>query len=203
MTNIAKVIEKIVATYSEEKRIEVADWIVKLGIRTDDPLFNLYAELGTTQFELQQLPGRLETLVIDWGEMVDDKLKTASKVAIMQQKSAIAEAAKELIVETHQDKIQLTQKIKTWQWAQIAALLGGTLALGMILGILTSKIFAQPEVAHLPPKEQKLLDWAKSADGQTARTIYSKNAPIIKTCLQQKKFTGACIISVDREGVRE
>ncbi|MEH1774946.1 hypothetical protein [Nostoc sp.] len=41
MTNIAKVVEKVVAEYSEEKKAEVTDWILKLGIRPDDPLFNL------------------------------------------------------------------------------------------------------------------------------------------------------------------
>ena len=95
MTNIAKVVEKVVAEYSEEKKAEVTDWILKLGVRRDDPLFNLYAELGTTQFALQQLPGRLDSLVVGWTDMVDDKLNSASKVAIQQQKSAIAEAAKE------------------------------------------------------------------------------------------------------------
>ncbi|BAY63669.1 hypothetical protein NIES22_37570 [Calothrix brevissima NIES-22] len=46
MTNIAKVVEKVIAEYSEEKKAEVTDWILKLGVRPDDPLFNLYAELG-------------------------------------------------------------------------------------------------------------------------------------------------------------
>ena len=36
MTDIAKVVEKVVATYTEEKKAEVIDWILKLGIRPDD-----------------------------------------------------------------------------------------------------------------------------------------------------------------------
>ncbi|MEH1838506.1 MAG: hypothetical protein V7L20_07010 [Nostoc sp.] len=51
--------------------------------------------------------------------------------------------------------------------------------------------------AILQPEDKKLLDWAKSNEGKVARSIYVKNAAIIKTCRQQKKYSGGCIIAVD------
>ncbi|MBD6615439.1 hypothetical protein FNW02_06170 [Komarekiella sp. 'clone 1'] len=206
MTNIAKVVEKVVAEYSEEKKAEVTDWILKLGVRPDDPLFNLYAELGTTQFALQQLPGRLDSLVVGWTDMVDDKLNSASKVAIQQQKSAIAEAAKELVKMTKQAGGALPHlNLSNWRLAQVAGVLGFVLALGAAIGVFTYKTIAGSVTfqqaasgsAILQPEDKKLLDWAKSNEGKIARSIYVKNAAIIKTCRQQKKYSGGCIIAVD------
>lgn len=209
MTNIAKVVEKLVATYTEEKKAEVTDWILKLGIRPDDPLFNLYAELGTTQFALQQLPAKLDSLVVDWADMVDDKLNTASKVAVQQQKSAIAEAAKELVKTAKHDNggivPQLAQLgVSNWRLAQVGGVLGFVLALGTAIGVFTYKTVAESTsvpAASVPtalqPEDQKLLDWAKSDEGKLARSIYVKNAAIIKTCRQQKKYAGGCIIAVE------
>ncbi|QLE39937.1 hypothetical protein FD723_05260 [Nostoc sp. C052] len=206
MTNIAKVVEKVVAEYSEEKKAEVTDWILKLGIRPDDPLFNLYAELGTTQFALQQLPARLDSLVVGWTDMVDDKLNSASKVAIQQQKSAIAEAAKDLVKMTKQaGGVFPHLGVSNWRLAQVAGVLGFVLALGTAIGVFTYKTIAGSVIfqqaasgsAILQPEDKKLLDWAKSNEGNMARSIYVKNAAIIKTCRQQKKYSGGCIIAVD------
>ncbi|MEH1930562.1 DUF6753 family protein [Nostoc sp.] len=197
MTNIAKVVEKVVAEYSEEKKAEVTDWILKLGVRPDDPLFNLYAELGTTQFALQQLPGRLDSLVVGWTDMVDDKLNSASKVAIQQQKSAIAEAAKDLVKMSKQAGGALPHLgVSNWRLAQVAGVLGFVLALGTAIGVFTHKTIAGSVTfqqaasgsAILQPEDKKLLDWAKSNEGKIARSIYVKNAAIIKTCRQQKKY---------------
>lgn len=204
MTSIAKVVEKLVATYTEEKKAEVTDWILKLGIRPDDPLFNLYAELGTTQFALEQLPGKLDSVVVGWTEMVDDKLNTASRVAVQQQKSAIAEAAKELVETAKQDSKSLPQlSISNLRLAQVAGLLGFVLALGTAIGVFTHKIvagsgtFQSATDVTLKPEDKKLLDWAKSDEGQLARSIYMKNAAIIKTCRLQKQYAGGCIIAID------
>jgi hypothetical protein len=210
MTNIVKVVEKLVASYSEEKKAEVIDWILNLGIRPDDPLFNLYAELGTTQSALEQLPAKLDSIVVGWTEMVDARLSTASQVAVQQQKSAIAEAAKELVKTTTQDAVSRNPpqlSVSNWRLAQVAGVLGFVLALGTAIGVFTHKMIAGSITVHvqpaasgtvpLQPEDKKLLDWAKSDEGKIARTIYSKNVAIIKTCRQQKKYSGGCIIAVE------
>ncbi|MHC5612027.1 MAG: DUF6753 family protein [Nostoc sp.] len=166
----------------------------------------LYAELGTTQFALQQLPGRLDSLVVGWTDMVDDKLNSASKVAIQQQKSAIAEAAKDLVKMSKQAGGALPHfGVSNWRLAQVAGVLGFVLALGTAIGVFTHKTIAESITFHsaasgsaiLQPEDKKLLDWAKSNEGKIARSIYVKNAAIIKTCRQQKNYSGGCIIAVD------
>jgi hypothetical protein len=203
MTNneVEKNVEKVVSSLDEGKKAEVTDWIIKLGIRRDDPLFNLYAELGTTQFALQQLPGKLDSLVVGWTDMVDDKLNSASKVAVQQQKNAIAEAAKELVKKTNGGLPQLG--ISNWQLAQIAGILGFVLALGTGIGIFTYKTVAGTALGTVAQKspavkseDQRLLNWVKSQEGQLARKVYLRNAPIIETCRQKKKKEG-CIIAVE------
>lgn len=138
--------------------------------------------------------------------MVDDKLNSASKVAIQQQKSAIAQAAKDLIKMTKQAGGALPLLgVSNWRLAQVAGVLGFVLALGSAIGVFTYKTIAESVTfqqavsgtAILQPEDKKLLDWAKSNEGKVARSIYVRNAAIIKTCRQQKKYSGGCIIAVD------
>ncbi len=205
MADIAKIVEKVVATYTEDKKAEVRDSILQLGILPDDPLLNLYAELGTTQFALQQLPAKLDSLVVGWTDMVDDKLNCASSVAIQQQKSAIAEAAKELVKKTGGGGglPQLGLGLSNVRLAQIAVAFGSVLALGSGIGIFTYKTVAGSSSTVLAsssaikPEDQKILNWVKSEDGQLARKIYLRNAPIIKTCRQPKRKEKGCVIAVD------
>jgi hypothetical protein len=204
MADIAKIIEKVVATYTEDKKAEVRDSILQLGILPDDPLLNLYAEMGTTQFALQQLPAKLDSLVVGWTDMVDDKLNCASKVAIQQQKSAIAEAAKELVKKTGGGGLpQLGLGLSNVRLAQIAVAFGSVLALGSGIGIFTYKTVAGSSSTVLAsssaikPEDQKILNWVKSEDGQLARKIYLRNAPIIKTCRQPSRKEKGCVIAVD------
>lgn len=196
--SVAKIVEKVLSEYSEEKKTEVTDWILKLGVRPDDPLFNLYAELGTTQFALQQLPGRLDSVVIGWTNIVDDKLKSAATVAVQQQKSAIADASKELlkaeITKGGIPKLNLTYST----WGLIAGALGLSLGLGAIIGGLSYKTATESNKSvNLPFQDKEALTWAKSKQGKAARAIYTKNAGIIKACQNQQKDLGACIILVD------
>ncbi|KYC34546.1 hypothetical protein WA1_51045 [Scytonema hofmannii PCC 7110] len=201
--DVAKNVEKVFSNLDEAKKAEITDYVLQLGIRRDDPLFNLYAELGTTQTVLQKLPGRLDVIVNKWTDMVDDKLRDASSVAIQQQKTAIAEAAKELIKKTGGNGGALPQLgfgLNNWKLAQIGGVLGFVLALGTGIGIFTYKTVADSTSSQavaqtllLKPEDQNLLSWAKSQEGQLARKIYQKNAPIIKTC-RQKKDEGCTIL---------
>ncbi len=197
-SSVAKIVEKVLSEYSEEKKAEITSWILKLGVRPDDPLFNLYAELGTTQFALQQLPGRLDSVVVGWTNMVDSQLKSAATVAIQQQKSAIADASKELLkLEINRggtSKLNLSYS----NWGLIAGALGLTLGLGVVVGGLSYKTATESaRSVNLPFQDKEALVWAKSPNGKAARAIYTKNAGIIKACQQQQKDLGACIILVD------
>lgn len=193
--SIAKVVEKVLSEYSEEKKAEITGWILKLGIRPDDPLFNLYAELGTTQFALQQLPGKLDSLVVGWTNVVDDKLKCAATIAIQQQKSAIATASSELLKEEiKRSSAGSTLNLSQRKLGLMAGMAGIVFAVGAVIGGLSYKIATTS--IDLPSQDKQILKWAKSDQGKAARAIYTRNVGIIKTCQQQKKDLGACIILV-------
>lgn len=79
---------------------QLQKYIVQMGIDVNDPIFNVYVQIGETQTLLQQLPAQISKITGGWTEMVDQKLRFASQVALQQQESAIAEAAKGLIKST-------------------------------------------------------------------------------------------------------
>ncbi|NEU71764.1 hypothetical protein PI95_003995 [Hassallia byssoidea VB512170] len=189
---------------TEEERKQIADWIAQSGINQEDPLFNLYAEIGQTQALLLALPDKLKSVVVGWTNMIDDKLNNTADVALQQQKTAIALAAQELI--SKRSATVSSSPIGNWKLAQLGALLGSVLALGTFLGVFTYITVARTyvtsnanKVPPIPPiteQDRKLLQWLKSPEGKSARDIYIKNAAIIKTCRSSKKYTGACIIDV-------
>ncbi|MGI2908490.1 DUF6753 family protein [Tolypothrix sp. VBCCA 56010] len=127
----------------------------------------------------------------------------------MQLAGAIAEAAKELVKTSKLDGggslPQLAQLgVSNWRLAQVGGVLGFVLALGTAIGVFTYKTVAESTsvpAASVPtalqPEDRKLLDWAKSDEGKLARSIYVKNAAIVKTCRQQNKYAGGCIIAVE------
>ncbi|MUG91727.1 hypothetical protein F7734_04220 [Scytonema sp. UIC 10036] len=194
--DVAKNVENVFSNLDEAKKAEIINYVLQLGIRRDDPLFNLYAELGTTQIILEKLLSRFNDIVNQWTNMVDNKLRDACSMAIQQQKTAIAEVAKELLEKTDGGGRALPQLgfgLNNWNLAQIGGVLGFVLALGTGIGIFTYKTVADTAFSQavvqtliLKPEDQNLLNWAKSQEGQLARKIYQKNAPIIKTCLQKK-----------------
>jgi hypothetical protein len=194
--DVAKNVENVFSNLDEAKKAEIINYVLQLGIRRDDPLFNLYAELGTTQIILEKLPSRFNDIINQWTNMVDNKLRDACSMAIQQQKTAIAEVAKELLEKTDGGGRALPQLgfgLNNWNLAQIGGVLGFVLALGTGIGIFTYKTVADTAFSQavvqtliLKPEDQNLLNWAKSQEGQLARKIYQKNAPIIKTCLQKK-----------------
>ncbi len=135
-------------------------------------------------------------MVVGWTNLVDDKLDSAAKVAVLQQKSAIASASNELLKEQiKQGGTASKLNLKKSSLGLIAGALGFTLALGSIIGGFSYKIAT--ESINLPLQDKKLLDWAKSPEGRSAQSIYNKNAGIIKTCQQRKENLGACIILVN------
>lgn len=176
-------------------------------MRPSDPLFKLYAQIGTTQYAIMQLPAKLDTVIAGWTLEVDKKLKDAAEVAIVQQRGAIAKAAEELIRSTKKQNASYSLAaglgsldVSNFKLAQIGLVLGCVLALGAAIGAFTfnmaiaSQSGGKPSaVANLKPEDAKLLEWAKSKEGRDAWQIYKRNAGIIRTC-RQGKNPGGCII---------
>ncbi len=204
MVNSTKPVDNSPGKEDLEKEKEfIEELIVKSGMRPSDPLFKLYAHIGTTQYAIAQLPGKLDSVISGWTLLVDKKLDEAADVAIVQQKSAIAKAAEELVKSTNKYKNTapvLNLDISNIRLAQVGLALGCVLALGAAIGGFTFSMAAssqasgaKPTVAK--PEDVKLLEWAKSKEGRDARLLYNRNAGIIQTC-RQGKNPGGCIIDV-------
>ncbi|GJD22840.1 unknown protein [Rivularia sp. IAM M-261] len=204
MVNSTKPVDNSPGKEDLEKEKEfIEELIVKSGMRPSDPLFKLYAHIGTTQYAIAQLPGKLDSVISGWTLLVDKKLDEAADVAIVQQKSAIAKAAEELVKSTNKYKNTapvLNLDISNIRLAQVGLALGCVLALGAAIGGFTFSMVASSQASGAKPtvtklEDVKLLEWAKSKEGRDARLLYNRNAGIIQTC-RQGKNPGGCIVDV-------
>lgn len=207
MVNSTKPLDNSPGKEDLEKEKEfIEELIVKSGMRPSDPLFKLYAHIGTTQYAIAQLPGKLDSVISGWTLLVDKKLDEAADVAIVQQKSAIAKAAEELVKSTNKYKNTapvLNLDISNIRLAQVGLALGCVLALGAAIGGFTFSMAASSQASGAKPtatkpEDVKLLEWAKSKEGRDARLLYNRNAGIIQTC-RLGKNPGGCIIDVRLE----
>lgn len=177
---------------------QLQKYIVQMGIDVNDPIFNVYVQIGETQTLLQQLPAQISKITGGWTEMVDQKLRFASQVALQQQESAIAEAAKGLIKST-QASIPLSFTLSNFKLAQIAGAVGIVLALGVGIGTFVSSLSggnAAKSATSLSKADAQVLEWARSTNGQIARNVYVKNAALINGCARTPKLKGTCLIDI-------
>ncbi|BAZ18466.1 hypothetical protein NIES4071_103510 (plasmid) [Calothrix sp. NIES-4071] len=182
-----------------EDNNKLHEYIQLMGIDMDDPIFNVYAQIGETQNMLQQLPAQISKIANGWVQMVDTKLDYAARVALQNQETAIAEAAKNLIKATGAN-IPLSITLSNMKIAQIAGGVGAILALGVGIGVFLSSTVATNTSTSGKPlskADTQLLEWARSEDGKIARNVYNKNSVILKGCAEQSKFQGSCIIDIN------
>ena len=199
----------------EKEKEYLEELIVKSGMKPSDPLFKLWAQIGSTQYAIMQLPGKLDAVIAGWTIRVDNKLSNAAEVAIIQQQAAIAKAAEELVRNTKKFTPPRGQKgvpvglglsdVSNFTLATIGLIFGCVLALGAVIGAFTfnmaiaTQSAAKPSaMAKFKPEDAKLLDWAKSKEGRDARQIYTENAGIIQAC-RKGKNPGGCIIDAKTE----
>jgi hypothetical protein len=199
-------VKEFLDSADDSKKKQMREMIVKMGVPPGDPLFNLYAELGTTQEILTRLPVTMQSIVTGWTQIVDDKLEAASDVAVLQQKTAVARAFEELVKgygggkkSVAKSDLSLSAGGSNLKLAQIGAVLGFVFALGTVIGVFTyATVAGIASNSHKPlsAADKELLTWAKSSQGQLSRKIMQRNASIIKTCQQSRKAKG-CTIVVD------
>ncbi len=199
----------------EKEKEYIEELIAKSGMKPSDPLFKLWAQIGTTQYAIMQLPAKLDTVIAGWTLKVDNKLSDAAEVAIVQQQAAIAKAAEELVRNSKKFTLLKSEKgisvelglsnVSHFNLATISFVFGCVLALGAAIGAFTFNMAIasqssgkSPAVANLKPEDAKLLEWAKSKEGRDARQIYTENAGIIQVC-RKGKNPGGCIIDAKIE----
>jgi len=195
----------------EKEKQYIEELIAKSGMKPSDCLFKLWAQIGTTQYAIMQLPAKLDTVIAGWTLKVDNKLSDAAEVAIVQPQAAIAKAAEELVRNSKKFTLLKSEKgipvgldlsnVSHFNLATIGFVFGCVLALGAAIGAFTFNMAIasqSPAVANLKPEDAKLLEWAKSKEGRDARQIYTENAGIIQVCRNGKNL-GGCIIDAKIE----
>ena len=201
-TSVEASLDTTLAGQSDHFKQKVLDVVRRSGINPKDPLFLVLSSLGKFEVLMEDIPGKLNTVVEGWTTEIDDKLDKASSVAIVQQKSAIAKAASTLLSKTEQKKSR----------SVFSPLIATTLVLSGVFGVvmLAGNIFfiwkgrGLTEPVQLTGEEQETLNWAKSKDGEFARQIMKWNDFDLSVCRAKKaQLKGRCMIWVVNNDERQ
>jgi hypothetical protein len=180
---------------SDNFKQKVIDVVRRSGINTKDPLFLVLASLGKFEVLMEEMPGKLDTVVESWTVEIDDKLDKAASVALVQQKSAIAKAAQTLLnkVEKQKTKVIFSSVLPT------TLILSGVFCIGIFIGYIIPiwKGRNSIEPATLTAQEKETLKWALSKEGQFAKNIIKWNSFDLNVCRSKtEKLKGKCVIWV-------
>ena len=201
-TSVEASLDTTLAGQSDHFKQKVLDVVRRSGINPKDPLFLVLSSLGKFEVLMEDIPGKLNTVVEGWTTEIDDKLDKASSVAIVQQKNAIAKAASILLSKTEQKKAR----------SVFSPLIATTLVLSGVFGVvmLAGNIFfiwkgrGLTEPVQLTGEEQETLNWAKSKDGEFARQIMKWNDFDLSVCRAKKaQLKGRCMIWVVNNDERQ
>jgi len=180
---------------SDHFKQKVLDVVRRSGINSKDPLFLVLSSLGKFEVLMEDIPGKLDTVVEGWTTEIDDKLDKASSVAIVQQKSAIAKAASVLLKKVEQQKSRAVFS----SMLPAALVLSGVFSVGILVGnmIPAWKGGGLTEPVRLTFEEKEALTWAKSKDGQFARQLVKWNDFDLSVCRKEpERLKGRCVLWV-------
>ncbi|MBW4676073.1 MAG: hypothetical protein KME52_19225 [Desmonostoc geniculatum HA4340-LM1] len=180
---------------SDRFKQKVLDVVRRSGINPKDPLFLVLSSLGKFEVLMEDIPGKLDTVVEGWTTEIDEKLDKASSVAIVQQKSAIAKAASALLKKVEQQK----SKVVFSSMLPAALVVSGIFGVGILVGnmIPAWKGGGLTEPIRLTFEEKEALTWAKSKDGRFARQLVKWNDFELSVCRKEaERLKGRCALWV-------
>jgi hypothetical protein len=144
---------------------------------------------------MEDIPGKLNTVVEGWTTEIDDKLDKASSVAIVQQKSAIAKAVSTLLNTAEQKKSRSVFNPLIATGLVLSGVFGIVMLTGNIIFLWRGRGLTEP--VRLTVEEQEILNWAKSKDGEFARQIMKWNDFDLSVCRAKKaQLKGRCMVWV-------
>lgn len=181
--------------HSDHFKQKVLDVVRRSGINPKDPLFLVLSSLGKFEVLMEDIPGKLDTVVEEWITEIDEKLDKASSVAIVQQKNAIAKAAVALVKKVEKQKSSAVFSLML----PAALVLSGVFGVGILVGnmIPAWKGGGLTEPVRLTFEEKEALTWAKSKDGQFARQLIRWNDFDLSVCRKEpERLLGRCVLWV-------
>ncbi|MDK2408155.1 hypothetical protein QHH11_07835 [Aphanizomenon sp. PH219] len=201
-TSVEASLDTTLAGQSDHFKQKVLDVVRRSGINPKDPLFLVLSSLGKFEVLMEDIPGKLNTVVEGWTTEIDDKLDKASSVAIVQQKNAIAKAASILLSKTEQKKARSVFSPLIATTLVLSGVFGVVMLAGNIFFIWKGRELTEP--VRLTGEEQETLNWAKSKDGEFARQIMKWNDFDLSVCRAKKaQLKGRCMIWVVNNDERQ
>ncbi|MBD2568715.1 DUF6753 family protein [Anabaena lutea] len=201
-TSVEASLDTTLAGQSDHFKQKVLEVVRRSGINPKDPLFLVLSSLGKFEVLMEDIPGKLNTVVEGWTTEIDDKLDKASSVAIVQQKSAIAKAASTLLSKTEQKKSRSVFSPLIATALVLSGVFGVVMLAGNIFFIWKGRELTEP--VRLTGEEQETLNWAKSKDGEFARQIMKWNDFDLSVCRAKKaQLKGRCMIWVVNNDERQ
>ncbi|MBD2694248.1 DUF6753 family protein [Anabaena catenula] len=201
-TSVEASLDTTLAGQSDHFKQKVLDVVRRSGINPKDPLFLVLSSLGKFEVLMEDIPGKLNTVVEGWTTEIDDKLDKASSVAIVQQKSAIAKAVSTLLSKAEQKKSRSVFNPLIATGLVLSGVFGVVMLTGNIIFLWRGRSLTEP--VRLTLEEQEILNWAKSKDGEFARQIMKWNDFDLSVCRAKKaQLKGRCMIWVVNNDERQ
>jgi hypothetical protein len=168
-------------------RVKVLNLVVKHGLSGNDPLFLILIAIGALQVMLEEAPAAI-ALSLEEIRAQQEKLATE---AVARTQSLVAQSVRELIGKTEALQLRRPWKILIPGMALFAVVF----CLGLASGIAASvalQTLASSGQRLLSLEEASLLNWAKSTEGQYAKTLYEWNSDYLASgrCQPEMKALG-------------
>lgn len=170
-------LDRLLADKDEAFKRKVLDYVQLTELSPDDPAIIMAILTGNLAFLLEDAPASFDHLFQQWAAEIQRALHLAEKLVVERQKSAIADAAKELVRST-----ESTPSRRLFACLVPAAgVLLGAIGIGVFLG-LTVPAFLQGGYTSktLTQQEAEVLRWAQSSEGKFARNLMEWNRDYLR-----------------------
>lgn len=186
--NQNSLLDELLEGKSADFRSKVLHIVAKYQMTQNDPLFLLLVATGQLAVLLDEIPEAIEYHFADSVRELQRALDLAEKLVVERQKTAIANAAKDLIRQT---ELQQARRLFDSILPATGVLLA-VLGLGGFAG-MTIPPFLQggyAEEVKLTKEQVDALTWAMSDEGKLARNLVEWNRGYLETCAADAKNLG-------------
>lgn len=175
-------LEKLLDGRSEEFKRKVFQLVSQTGYSEGDPLFVILLATGTLQTLLNEKPIEIDEMFNRWASGVTKSMSLVEKEIVERQKTAITEAAGDLIRQA--ERQESTRFFRSILPGAITAAV--VLVVGFVAGITVPPALKGGYVVgqNLTAEDLDALRWANSTEGQYARQLMQWNADYLKVCNQ-------------------
>jgi hypothetical protein len=173
-------LERLLEGRNEEFKRKVFQLVSQTGYSEGDPLFVILLATGTLQTLLNEKPAEIEAMFDRWFTSITKSMDVVEKEIVERQKTAIAQAAGDLIKKAERE--ESTRFFKSVLPGAIAA--SAVLLVGFVAGMTVPQALKGGYVVgqNLTADDVDSLRWANSSDGKYARQLMAWNADYLKVC---------------------